>query len=84
MAKPVVVRLATAIRNFIIRHIKPLADSIRPPEVLTVITFSGSTGTAVGKLAGQVNIKSKLQLTTGMSVVAVPTGPREFYVVGYY
>lgn len=79
-----VIKVADAIRETVVRHVQPLAAAIRPPEILTVISFSGNTGSAVSKSSGSVSIKSKVELVPGMAVVGVPTGPREFYVVGYY
>lgn len=85
--------VALAIRDLVVRHVKPLAAAIRPPEVLIVISFNGNAGMAIvtssvgnpyAAAGAPVSIKSKADLVTGMSVVGVPTGPKEYYVVGYY
>lgn len=77
-------KVANSIRDLVAKFVQPLSAAIRPPEVLIVTSFSGNTGSAISKQSGLVSIKASMMITSGMAVVGVPTGPREFYVVGYY
>lgn len=52
------------------------------PEQLTVVNFINGSGEAMSKKRGSVFITSKMQLSPGANVVAVPLGGRNYYVVG--
>lgn len=77
-------RLAKSIKDLVVRHASVMANAVNPPEVMLVTEFSGNSGSALSKHAGAVNIKSKLPLQVGTSVVAVPIGGKDYFVVGFY
>lgn len=76
-------KLYDVISGIIMDHLAPLTSSLRNAEKLLVVSFTGNSGVAMSKTLGDVSIKSAVAVQPGMTVVGIPIGAKNFYVVGY-